>query len=326
MHSSYRNVIETFPIQFETPFSVENGDALTSSYHSLIVCGMGGSGVVGDFLAVLYPDKHITVHKSYGLPAHRHTDALYLVVSYSGETEETRSSLDEILKQGLPVAVVTAGGKLLEEAQKAGVPYVVVPQAGDVPSRFLLGYLIGAAVEILSRVGITESAADCFAPLARDMRIEQEDIAMHIVERMVGKTTLVYTHPALAALGLFWKEILNETAKSPAFSSLLPEAHHNEVESIQGIVNPFILLLDDAQVDPRLAKHVQALERLAIKHRWEVETIVMEEEARISRLINSVICSYWVGMLLADRKGVDPLVTPFIREIKNFLGTTQSDL
>ena len=101
----------------------------------VLVCGMGGSGVTGDFLAAVAATegRRTSVHKDYGLPgwAAREKPSV-LVVSYSGNTAEALSSWKMARDLGLSVTVVTSGGELREKAVKAGHRVVIVP--GGVPT------------------------------------------------------------------------------------------------------------------------------------------------------------------------------------------------
>ena len=77
---------------------------------SVLVCGMGGSAISGDVAAAVAPSTLITVNKGYSLPGWASDlKPLVVAVSYSGNTEETRSAVSEALDLGLSVAVVTGG-------------------------------------------------------------------------------------------------------------------------------------------------------------------------------------------------------------------------
>jgi len=325
MKPTVRHTVETFLDQLKEEFDVANGEKLQGEYPSLTVCGMGGSGVVGDFLNVLYPDRNVSIHKNYGLPSHagmkgyRRPNTFYLILSYSGDTVETLSSFDVAVEEGLPIAVVTGGGKLLERAQKAGVPHIHIPHVDGIPARFAVGYLLNASLRLLSAVQTTDTPSQCFAPLDSEFKANQEDAGRELAQKLAERTILVYTEPTLEALGLFWKEMLNETAKMPAFNNLIPEANHNELESISAISKPSILVLHDTSADKRIEIQLQALEEIAKKQGWGYEQVNLTENHLISQLMNGVVRSYWVGLTLAELKGVDPSQTPLINSIKSHL-------
>src|SRR3989344_1794631 len=124
-----KEAIKNFPKQFAWVPKIENEDQL-QKYSKFVVAGMGGSSLAGDLMKVWNPLPDLTVHRGYGLPetclpsgmvvAAGLSHALVIASSYSGNTEETLSALDTAIEFGLAVAVVAAGGKLLDKAKELG--------------------------------------------------------------------------------------------------------------------------------------------------------------------------------------------------------------
>ena len=76
-------------------------------YDSLLIMGMGGSGVAGDVLSLLSNEvasKNIIVRKSYSVPKKiMEVNPFCLFISYSGNTEETLSGVKDAIKNNPPV-------------------------------------------------------------------------------------------------------------------------------------------------------------------------------------------------------------------------------
>ena len=124
--------------------------ALPPAAH-LVVCGMGGSGIAGDFAAAA-ATVPVTVHKGYGLPAWvESTRPLVVAVSYSGNTEEVLDAASHAGKLGLSVAWVASGGELAAAGEEAGWPGVTIPSG--LPPRASLGYLVGAVMRLMAAAG-----------------------------------------------------------------------------------------------------------------------------------------------------------------------------
>src|SRR3989344_6527112 len=89
---------------------------------SIIVIGMGGSGIIGPILKNLAKDANINVPiiswNDYGLPAGCFKKPLLIFVSFSGNTEETISGYQKAQKYRWK-AVVSGGGRLSRLAQKS---------------------------------------------------------------------------------------------------------------------------------------------------------------------------------------------------------------
>ena len=60
-------------------------------YKTYVLCGMGGSHLAADFLRDT-TNIDITVHSDYDLPKHYDKSGLFIISSFSGNTEETISS------------------------------------------------------------------------------------------------------------------------------------------------------------------------------------------------------------------------------------------
>src|SRR5687767_2926407 len=91
---------------------------------SVVVLGMGGSGVSGDVVqAVVEPRLPVPFRtiKSYGpLPEWIGRNTLVFAVSYSGSTEETLAALDAALERGSRIVTVSSGGPLAATAASKG--------------------------------------------------------------------------------------------------------------------------------------------------------------------------------------------------------------
>src|SRR5205085_7516028 len=102
--------------------------------NSVVVLGMGGSGIAGDIVAAVagpFMPVPVVVAKSYELPAFVGDGTLVFAVSFSGDTEETIEAATEAAVQGARIVVVTGGGELGRLAESWGVPRVDLP--GGIP-------------------------------------------------------------------------------------------------------------------------------------------------------------------------------------------------
>ena len=96
----------------------------------VLVCGVGGSMYAGEAAAVVAGESGVLVHlhRGYDLPAWASERRPHVVgVTYSGNTEETNSSLDHASELGLSVSIVSSGGRATERAVDSGWSIVTVP-------------------------------------------------------------------------------------------------------------------------------------------------------------------------------------------------------
>ena len=120
-------------------------------YDSLLVMGMGGSGVAGDVLSLLSNEtssKNVIVRKTYSIPEKIILKKPFcLFISYSGNTEETISGINDAISNELDWAVISSGGKLISYAEKHKKPYIKIPKG--LQPRAAFGYLTKAVCKFI---------------------------------------------------------------------------------------------------------------------------------------------------------------------------------
>ena len=119
-----RDAINGFFGQFGDKPEVRGQEKL-HGFRKFLVVGMGGSHFAADFLLMVKPGLDLIVHRDYGLPelpADVWKDRLVICSSYSGNTEEVIGAFYEAREKGLPLAVLSVGGKLLELAGEHVAP------------------------------------------------------------------------------------------------------------------------------------------------------------------------------------------------------------
>ena len=135
-------LIEALPEQIEqalarvgaTPWQPTVRDATL-----LALGGMGGSAIAGELTAAAFADtlpRPFLVVRDYHWPACVDRDALAILSSNSGNTEETLALAAQAAGRGVPCAAMASGGQLAERAQAAGWPLHRLP--GGMPPRAAL--------------------------------------------------------------------------------------------------------------------------------------------------------------------------------------------
>ena len=125
---SIQEAIKHFSEQFSYQPEIQNQDKLLS-YQWYVLVGMGGSHLAADILKVYNPSLPMTIHEDYGLPFSSEVlkNSLVILSSYSGNTEEVIDAYQKAKEQGIAMAVIAVGGKLIEMAKEDGIPYLQLP-------------------------------------------------------------------------------------------------------------------------------------------------------------------------------------------------------
>jgi len=303
---------------------------------TIAVCGMGGSGIAGDVLRALAAERlgvPVEVVRSPTLPAWCGPDTLLVASSYSGDTAETLACFDEAVRRGCPALAVTAGGALRARAEAAGVPAVLVP-AGLMP-RAAFGYLC------LGLLGALE-AAGLFPPLDDELAGALETLetlvptllpavptSVNPAKRLAGaigrRTPVVWGAEGVGAVAASrWKTQFNENAKTPAFSSALPELDHNEVVgwSRGSGGRFFVVALRCDDEEPAVAARFAPSIQIARDAGALVEEVWASGTSRLGKLLSLVAIGDFTSTYLGIARGEDPTPIEAIVRLKAALAET----
>ncbi len=300
-------------------------------HHEALICGMGGSGIGGDFAAALadVEGRRVGVHKSYGIPGWaKATPPLVVAVSYSGNTEETLSAVEEAVGVGAPVVAVTSGGALADVARTRGLALVTVP--GGLQPRAALGYLLGSILEVLSGAGILSDPTDALEEAASLVTSlsgpdgAAEGLARDLAERLDGRIVAVYGSVGLTApVAQRWKTQINENAKWPAWWALLPELDHNEIVGWSGRPDLSrrvgVVALVDRDDSERVSARLRLTEEVTAGQVEWVGEVYAQGESPLARMMSLVAVGDLVSLELARLAGVDPVPVDVIENLKRRL-------
>lgn len=307
--------IISFPKQFLWKPEIEYGKNLSlKSGMRIAICGMGGSALAGDIIRSWRDWDNIITHRDFYLP--KESFDFVIAVSYSGNTEETLTSFELALKKRIPVVAVSSGGKLEELSRLHKTPFIKLP-AGFEP-RQTLGYMLKALAAILAPRHLGElEKLSALNPLLFKKKGEE------LSHKIFGKIPLIYSSAKLETLAYNWKIRLNETAKLPAFSAIIPEVFHNEMTSfdmgrkLRGLKNKFffIILTDDKNF-PETQKRIQIFKNLFTKKEFSVEIIKFTDKSYLESFFEAVILADWTSYFLALEAKVNPEEVPWVEEFK----------
>lgn len=310
-----RDALEKFPLQFLYEPQVENSDALVRG-RQLVICGMGGSHLSADVFNMLAPGKIRAIHSDYGLPELPDAEKyLYVMSSYSGNTEEVMESYELARARGLDMCAMAVGGALIARAKADGVAHIQFPSVGIQP-RAALGY---GVVALAAFTGFEFVPPQCDVLRARE---QGEQLA----QDLVGKIPLVYASGRNGALAQNWKIKFNENTKIPAFWNTVPELNHNEMTGFD-IVDAthelsekfFVIMLRDSDDHARNARRFEITRDLYLARGVMVQEVEISGATRCDKIFASLMLADWTSVLLGERYGVETELVPMVEEFKKMI-------
>jgi glucose/mannose-6-phosphate isomerase len=301
-----------------------------SKPENIIVAGMGGSGIGGELLKDWARDKAtvpIEVSRGYSLPAYANKNSLVLIVSYSGETEESLSAFLDAAKRNCMIHCISSGGSLLEFAEKLNVPYLRVPSG--MPPRAALPYLFTPLLKSLEKMKIVSSVSEDFSEATKILeRISGENAPEKPTRANFSKTLALGiddTVPVVYGFGIYrsvaqrFKQQFNENSKIPSKWEFFPELNHNEIVGWEKAGD--------------LAKHFSAIfirdksESNEIRSRIETTKALMNPDSKLfevwsqgkcalAKMLSTICIGDFASVYLAVLRKVDPTPVKTIALLK----------
>jgi len=294
-------------------------------FDSVAVAGMGGSGIGARIAQGLLLDRsRVPVYacNDYDIPAAVSAKALFVAVSYSGNTEETLSAYGQARRRGCRIMAITSGGKLGQSAAKAGYPVLAVP--AGMPPRAALGHLFSTLLICLERLGVCESQQRGLEEAVRLMRSRRRSWmaeARTIAKQLDGRLPIVYsTSRMLDAVTDRWRCQLNENAGVLCHTSSLPEHNHNEIVGMGRPDHPgrhvVVVALLDRETHPCTRFRLESVLDITNQAYQLAVRLESEGRSRLARIFSLIMLGDFVSIEVARRQGKDAMDIKRIDELK----------
>ena len=305
------------------------GGQCRDSIERVTLCALGGSAFPGDLIKLMIAsaDLDFKVSRSYQVERSQLSSRdLVIVSSYSGNTEETLSSLEDAVKRGAQVIAICAGGELERRSKTYNLPLIKLNKPTEhFQPRAASGYFMGAIAGLLEDLGLVSGARRRLVDVAEELRtlMNVSEEAQEIANALHDRIPVFYATPPYAkSLAQVAKIKVNENAKCPAFWNEVPEFNHNEMVGYTRLSQPFTaVFFVDPHASARMEQRVtQSAETL---RRYGVETLfipIREAQDQLTSLLATLYLLDEVTCILAVRAGVDPNPVKMIEEFKTALG------
>lgn len=331
-HNQVRNSIEF----------LKNSPKLPDNYliKRIVMAGMGGSAISGDlarsFIAKNHPEINIPIIivRNYDLPHWVDAHTLVICISYSGNTEETLSIIQQAKEKTSHIIGIASGGRLSEFCVQNSIGFVQVP--GGMQPRAALGYLFFAVYNFLianfckvctiSKSMIEEQIlADYLETKAREYgTLSENNFAIKFAEELHKKQVIIYSSSdVLDVINLRWRGQIQENSKNLAFGNFVPEMNHNEINSLKYpkaiIDNTYFVVLIDKNEHPSNRKRLETLCKIITEITPNLRIIESKEEMPIIRLFEFIYLADWVSFYLGILNEQDPTEIELISKFKQIM-------
>jgi glucose/mannose-6-phosphate isomerase len=308
----------------------------TQKLKNIVVLGMGGSAIGGNLLSTYLADElpiPLIVIRGYDIPKFVNKDSLVFAVSYSGNTEETLSTLKKCLKIKARVIALASGGKFETLSIENNFPIIKLPSG--IQPRAAISYLFFPILKVLEKLGlikgrneeITETA-NILDGLSKEYRSKsplKNNLAKKIALSLYQYLPLVYgSEGLLEAVAMRWKTQINENSKWPCFWNVFSELNHNEIVGyeIENNINrqvKIIYLKDKEEGSLRIEQRREITRKIIEDKVAEFIVCTTKGKSKLARMFSLIYLGDLVSYYLAILNQIDPSPVAGIENLKKEL-------
>jgi glucose/mannose-6-phosphate isomerase len=300
---------------------------------SVVVMGLGGSGIGGDVCAAVAGPTcrvPIVVSKQYECPGFVGPDSLVFAVSFSGNTEETVLAASTAAERGARVVVVAAGGELADLAGRWGAPLLPVDPTIPMP-RAGIAAVSAPLLVALDRLGLASGLDDQLRSAVDQLRRRRDRLsatpndAVALAHRIGRTLPLVYGGGPLGEVAAWrWKGQFNENPKVPSWANRIPELTHNELAGwaqhgdVTRQVFTMLFLRHDHE-HPHIGRRFDFVASACDEVVAQILTVRAEGDTPLAQLMDLVMMGDLVTLHMSFTEGVDPGPIPVLDDLKRAL-------
>ena len=300
---------------------------------NIVFSGMGGSSLSA-LVSLSWPGYTVPfeIVRNYDIPDYVSNKTLFIASSYSGNTEETLSALDQAIAKKARIVVITGGGKLADIAKDKNFPVAILPKAEQ--PRYAVFYSLKALVDILSSAGLVDkqkvkteldSASKFLSSVSSRWQATvptDNNLAKQIALEAVGKSVVIYAGPKFMPVAYKWKISFNENAKQIAWWNQYPEFNHNEFIgwSEQPTIKPYLVIdLRSNLEHPRIQKRFELSSKLLSGKRPDPTIISPEGSNILEQMLYCIMLGDFTTLYTAILNGLNPAPVDLVEKLKKEL-------
>lgn len=325
-----KNLVENFPNQLAKALQIAQNAKIAAgkNIQNVLITGLGGSGIGGTIVAELASKQSkvpVTVTKDYFIPAFVSEHTLVVVSSYSGNTEETLSAMEQALAKKAQIVCVTSGGKVKELAEKNGLEHIIIP--GGNPPRSCLGYSLVQLLHIFDAKGILvfdyrKQVEEAIA-LMRSKKSAIQNEAKDDAAKLYKKIPVIYCLGATEGVAIRFRQQINENSKMLCWHHVIPEMNHNELVGWTEKNENFAVCILRTSFDyERNLKRLEINKNVISRFTSTVFEIMGQGSTPLVQALYLIHLTDWISCYIADLKGIDPVEVKIIDFLKSSLGAS----
>lgn len=333
--SEIEKYLYEFPEMIKKALEKEISFKIDKKPKNIIIAGMGGSAISGDILIDLIKDKidiPIEVCRDYKLPNFVNENSIVILISYSGNTEETISCFYQAIKKKAKLFSITSNGELEKLCNRYKIPLIKIHRNLKPRAAFPILF-----VSLLKLINIFDKKA---------LNLEEFEETIKIIEKIreenfeksikklkeggaiyeIAKTAykksaiIIYSPEFLRGVATRIKTQINENSKMLSWFSTIPEINHNEISGWQEIDSSdfFVIFLRDGEEDERIRLRIEYTKDI-LKSKAQAIDMWSIGKSNIAKLISLVYQGDILSLHLGKMRKVNVDEVPLQDRVKEIL-------
>lgn len=312
-----------------------------SKVNQVVVNGMGGSNLGVGIVKSAWSREikvPITILSGYEVPANVDNNTLYVISSYSGNTEEPLSVYRELKKRKAKIIAITARGrgKLERLMIKDNIPgYIFTPEynPSQVP-RLGLGYSIFGTAVLLAKAGLFKikigEMKDIVASLEiwdREFRLEipaKYNKAKKLARELFNRIPMAVGAEFLIGNLRVLRNQFCENGKNFAGYLTVPDLNHYAMEGLSFPLsnrkNLAFLFIDSPFYHPRIKRRMLLTKKVVKKNGIKYIEIQLSSKNKLTQSFELLQLGTWASYYLGILNKSDPATNPWVDWFKKRLG------
>lgn len=305
---------------------------------SVVMCGMGGSGLGARVINSLYSETlnvPLVLVNDYSLPGFVNKKTLLICSSYSGNTEETISCFKKGLAKGTKMLSIGTGGELIKLSQKNNIPFYKIDSKHN-PSnqpRMAIGYSIIGLLCFVSKLNLIDFEKQKVLEIVGSMKeiqkknninVELKDnFAKKMAKQLFEKNICLLSSQHLVGAMHVFNNQLNENSKVLTADYAMPEFNHHLLEGLKhprtNIKNAVFVLTKSKLFSKSIQKRMELTKNVIEKNHIDALDIKLSSASKLSQVFELIQFGAYVNYYLALLYNQDPAPIPWVDYFKKKL-------
>ncbi len=339
--SNVLGTIDLLANQIEHAWQQIDSIVIPKKYHQvdkIVINGMGGSGLGAHIIQSVFYKKLkkplVSLH-NYETPGMVDKKTLFILSSYSGNTEEIVASYNLAKKQGAKILGISTGGRIGNWIKKGTIPGLLFNpkyNACDQP-RMGIGYAVIGLLGLLKKCGLIKISQTEIKQVIKFINFIQQDfnvnnlindnLAKQLADYLQETIPIVVTADFLAGNAHVFANQLNENAKNFSNYFIISELNHHLLEGLAfpkaNTKNLQFIFFESTLYHQRNQERIKITQDVLHKNKINYLSYKLQGQTELIQVFEMLLIGSYVSFYLAMLNKVNPAKIPWVDYFKTQL-------